>query len=101
MKKQRIYLSGKITGYPDYRQVFDAAEQAVTRKGVKVLNPARMWGIFQPIFDGLPYSVQLILDLCVLASCDKIAYLPNWKYSNGALVEHSFADALKLKTIYL
>lgn len=101
MKRKKIYLSGKITGCSNYMELFAKAEELTKAPGVKVVNPTRMWGILQPLFNRLPYPLQLILDLCVLACCDTIAFLPNWTRSKGAWVEYQYANALKLKKRFL
>lgn len=43
-----IYLAGKITGNPNYKEDFEAAERALTEAGESVMNPAILpfgWGI--------------------------------------------------------
>ena len=39
--RAKIYLSGVITGNPDYMAQFDEAEKELTAKGWRVLNPAK------------------------------------------------------------
>ena len=39
--RAKIYLSGAITGNPDYMAQFDEAEKELTAKGWRVLNPAK------------------------------------------------------------
>ena len=46
--KPKIYIAGKITGEPDYKAKFDAAEQEYNKKGYTVLNPAVLPGGLQP-----------------------------------------------------
>lgn len=39
-------------------------------------------------------------DLTVMLTCDEVHFLPDWKYSNGAKIEHQLCLDLKIKIIY-
>ena len=67
-----IYLAGKITGNPNYKEDFEAAERALTEAGESVMNPAILpfgWG----------YDSYIEITLAMLGECDVI-----WTDSPGA-----------------
>lgn len=75
-----IYLAGKITGNPNYKEDFEAAERALTEAGETVMNPAILplgWG----------YDSYMRMTHAMLVECDAICLLPNWMDSRGARVE--------------
>jgi hypothetical protein len=83
----KIYISGPMTGIPDYNfPAFNAAEKALLGYGV---NPAKN-GL--PL--GLPWATYLRADLKVLLECDAVLQLPGWMDSHGARLECFVADAL-------
>lgn len=79
--KDYIYLSGPMTGYPKLnRPLFLKMANRLRKRGYKVINPAEF-------SDGL-WSTCLTRDLILmLLFCNKIAVLPKWKKSKGALLE--------------
>ena len=86
----RIYISGPMTGVPNYKDKFDEAEKYLTDKGYDVFNPAR-------VDDALPVKIMtydeiMDIDLCMLRMCDAIYMLNGWCSSKGAWIE--LMDAL-------
>lgn len=101
---KKVYISGQISGLPSvvYMIHFQRGEEAVLVQGNRQpVNPTKMWGRLQPLFNRLPYWLQLLLDLWRLRGCDEILMLPNFLSSPGAKVELSYAKALGLKVWYL
>ena len=39
-KQKKVFISGKITGDPNYREKFDKAEKELTEQGHLVMNPS-------------------------------------------------------------
>lgn len=84
----RIYISGPMTGLPSMNYPAFHAEAARLRAlGYHVENPAENqrqcnWQSYMRV------SVRQML------TCDKVALLPGWKRSRGALIEHWIAIAL-------
>lgn len=75
MKKPRVYISGRMTGLPDFNYpAFNAAAAAWRAKGWDVSNPAEEFDGEQ----GLPYPVYVIQDIKRIQECDAIAMLPGW-----------------------
>lgn len=95
MMKNRVYISGKITGLnrDDYRMIFAHAEALLISAGYKTVNPTRFlvsrkrW-----LYWLLGYRLVLLIDLWVLDRfCDKIYMIPGWTTSKGACIEKTFA----------
>lgn len=95
MMKNRVYISGKITGLSrdDYRMLFAYAEDLLIQSGYRTVNPTRFlisrkrW-----LYWLLGYRLVLLIDLWVLDKfCDKIYMIPGWTESTGACIEAAFA----------
>jgi nucleoside 2-deoxyribosyltransferase len=71
----RVYISGPMTGLPEFNfPAFHAAAAAWKKCGWEVINPATA-------FDGAtdrPYQDYVRKDLADLQTCDAIAMLPGW-----------------------
>lgn len=80
----RIYISGPITGVPDYRTKFDDMEVRLTKMGYDAFNPAK-------VDDYLPknmsYEEIMSIDLAMLDMCNAILLLDGWQHSKGAKIE--------------
>ena len=115
----RVYISGRMTGYPDLnRPAFDAAEKRLTARGHFVINPHDLTPIFGTaeelaesfkIFYAIEGKDNYVLkeeldrraslaravmdaDLAAVRSCDAIYLLRGWESSRGAKKE--LAEAL-------
>ena len=88
----KVYLSGKITGDAEYRQKFEAVEKELRSYGYVVFNPA-------VLPDGFEYEDYMALDLLILARCDAIFLLRDWKTSPGARREYEEAKRLGLRVM--
>lgn len=98
MKYGKIYIAGKITGDPLYEVKFRAAELHLIRQGWNywyIVNPVkhckREW----------PWWRCMVRCLGLLAGCEWVAMLPDWRESRGARLEHRVARRLKKEIIYI
>ena len=95
---KKAYISGQITGLdPDIAMAFfEKAERELTSAKFNPVNPMKL--LHNHDKKWVSYMIE---DLNELAKCDIIAMLPNWKNSNGAIIEHTFAKNTGKIIIYL
>lgn len=71
----KVYLAGKITGDPNYREKFAAAAKKLEEQaGVTVISPA-----VTP--EGLKKADYMRICFAMLESADTAAFLPDWEDS--------------------
>ena len=87
MTKGTVYLSGKISGDPNYREKFAAAAQELENAGFIVLNPAVLPQ------EGFSWEAYMRISLAMLDECTSVCFLLDWKDSRGATWEHGRAFA--------
>lgn len=89
-----LYLSGPISGDPNYKEKFLGAEDYLGAwKGHTVLNPA-------VLPEGLPYEDYMRIDLAMLHAAEGVVMLRGWKKSQGARKELEIALATGRKKIF-
>jgi len=84
----KIYIAGKITGDPNYKQKFAMKEMELMAQGHKVMNPSIL-----P--EGFDYEDYMKVCYAMIDTCDAILLLPDWKESNGAVRERYYGWATK------
>jgi hypothetical protein len=103
-----IYLSGPMSGKPDYnRAAFNAAASRLRNDGHKVFNPAEFKGnIWWKWSDFVAYDVAVMIqgyssEFNGKPECpfDCLALLDGWRDSKGARLEYIVAQELGLKII--
>lgn len=93
----RYYISGPMTGRKDWNYpLFNTVASEYRGMGHTVLNPAESFGGQT----GLPKEKYMRKDIGDLLKVDGIVMLPDWSVSEGAVLEHNIACALKLEIIY-
>lgn len=95
MKTETIYLSGKMTGLPDFgRGNFFRAEGILKKMGIAVINPANL-----P--DGWTWEeyMQAAYNSLKRNKIDYIVMLPSWRDSAGAIQEKCWAEEMGIKVI--
>lgn len=94
----RVYISGAISGREpnEVRKEFELAKRYLRLEGYEAISP---------LANGLPWDcaweVHMREDLRLLLECQKIAMLPSWRESRGAMLEVFIATALGMEVIYL
>lgn len=93
-KKRVIYLSGPMTGLPEWNfPEFNRVAAKLRALGHTVLNPAETLGGDT----SKPRKFYMRYDIGLLLKCDTIVLLKNWRKSKGALVEVEVAKELELE----
>jgi hypothetical protein len=95
LKKTKVYVSGKITGDPDYFNKFMRAAHELRMKGYEVVNPVEV--NFGREADG--WNACLRRDIAAMMSCDGICLLPDWEDSRCAQLERTTAVAVGMEVM--
>ncbi len=85
---KKIYISAPITGTTDYMERFTEAEEALTREGWTVINPAR---VNAQLPADTTHEEYMRMSLCMLSMCDAMIMLRGWNGSKGCKMEMDFA----------
>lgn len=97
-----IYISGKITGLDqmEARKMFTEAEMFLKNSHPKeiIINP---FHINEDLIPNGTYAEYMKNDIKYLIDCHTACFLPNWKLSAGAQLEHSIAEACGITIKYL
>jgi len=80
----KIFLSGPISGDPEYKSKFNAVEEKLKAQGHLVWNPA-----MHP--DGFEHYEYMAVCLPAVLFCDCVAFLEGWDESPGSLKEFNYA----------
>lgn len=80
-----VYLSGPITGVPNYWEAFEKVEDQLTSLGWVVLSPAK-----HP--QGLTNEQYMRIDFAMIDVADVVLFLPGSDESKGAVLEHHYCD---------
>lgn len=90
-----IYLSGPMSGHPDYNYpAFNAAARRIRSLGHAVFNPAETFGGATD----LSRRTYLEVDYAAVAKADALVYLPDADTSVGASTEIAIARSLGIPT---
>ena len=88
----KVYLAGKITGDPNYREKFaEAAKKLEERAGVTVISPA-----VTP--EGLKKADYMRICFAEMEAVDYVVFLPDWSSSDGAKLEGQKCDYVGVPT---
>ena len=82
-----IYLAGKITGDPDYREKFQGYAERLKKQhpGAQIFNPAE-----HP--PGLSNAEYMRLSFAEIDMADMVAFMPDWYTSLGATLERQYCN---------
>ena len=102
-----IYISGKMTGEPSYREIFKKHEDALVSLGNEVFNPVYLSDYLiasHHIDDMTAWTEEmrgffLKEDIKALLQCDTIYMIPGWESSRGATFEREVAEKCGIKIV--
>lgn len=80
MKRTKIYLAGKITGDPDYKEKFESTRKDLEAEGYIVLNPA-------VLPQGLSNEDYMRICFAMIDTADVVAFIEGFVDSPGAMLE--------------
>lgn len=83
-RRMKIYIAGKITGEPNYKEKFDIAATSLEAQGHIVLNPAEL-----P--EGMLPADYMRICFTMIDTADAIYLLKGWHSSSGASIERNYA----------
>lgn len=90
-KNKRIYISGPITGIPEYNKpAFDSAEKKINEMGLIPISPFRL-GVVSKHKSWQDYMRE---DIKALMDCDAVYLLPGYEKSKGAMEEKRIAESI-------
>lgn len=81
----KIYIAGKITGDPNYREKFQKAKNALEAKGYTVLTPSVLPG-------GMTPADYMRICFAMIDSADAVFFLHDWASSKGARLERQYCQ---------
>lgn len=97
---KRVYISGAVSsiGWAAAKKLFDKAKNAINSvEGYEAVSPldhdeedkTKTWEWY------------MRKDIKILMDCDYIFMLPNWRQSDGAILEKYIADEVGIKELTL
>lgn len=81
----KIYIAGKITGDPGYREKFRKAAEELAKWGDTPLNPA-------DLPEGMNPEDYMRICFAMIDSADAVIFLPDAKDSAGARLERAYCE---------
>lgn len=82
----KYYIAGPITGNPNYKEDFARAERSCQSHGHTVMNPA-------VLAEGFEQKEYMHICRAMIDVCDTVFFMPGWRNSEGAKLEHAYAVA--------
>lgn len=96
-EQTKVYLAGKVSGlnYAEASHKFGLEEVKLIRQGYEVVNPLNIVDKRTPWQDAMRICIAAMMD------CQEIYFLPCYKDSPGAVIEHDLALKLGIPVKYL
>ena len=86
----KVYLAGKITGDPNYREKFAAPAKKLEEGAGVTVTP-----------EGLKKADYMRICFAMLESADTAVFLPDWEDSPGAQLEKHWCEYVGKKMVFL
>lgn len=82
---KKVYIAGKISGDPEYREKFAEAKRLLEEMGRVVLNPAELPEGMQP-------ADYMRICFAMIESADEVCFIEDWVNSKGAKLEKAWCE---------
>lgn len=92
-RREKIYISGPITGIDNYMERFEEVEKEMMAAGYIVINPAKVNKQLPPP-PHTSYEQYMKMSLVMLSDADEIYMMRGWERSKGARLEYEYASAM-------
>jgi hypothetical protein len=89
----KVYIAGKISGCPEYKEFFEAAAKKVISMGNEPVIPYKGTSGRETYKEYIDHGLSLLKD------CDAIFMLRNWPDSRGATLERMYAEVVDIPII--
>jgi hypothetical protein len=100
----KVYISGPITGIPDFGRSFEKAAAYLAEQGHESVNPAAAVPLCGNTCGEVKgrhsWACYMRNDLQLLLDCDAILMLDGWERSHGARLELHVATACELTVLH-
>lgn len=90
-----FYISGPISGVPDFKNNFARAETALQLFDVGTVNPANLGN-----YASFSWADYMRRDIAMLMHCTALFMLPGWERSPGARLERLIAHEIGMPIFY-
>lgn len=99
---KRIYISGKIKHYEEYREHFERAESnlKIAFPDADIISPVTIGDQIYQTYTNPSYKDFLDADFKELQNCTHIYMLNNWCDSPGARAEYAYARAVDMTILH-
>lgn len=88
----KVYISGKISGEENYKEIFEQRARLLKETGFIPVNPVSIGERLRKTLGREPsYEEYLSSGIEALKDCYGITMLPNWEKSHGAKKEYEYA----------
>lgn len=82
-EKKTVFISGPVTGVPNYWETFEQAEELINGLGYTALVPSRL-----PM--GMTNAQYMRICFAMIDSADVVVFLPTWEKSAGSQLERAY-----------
>lgn len=90
----KVYIAGKVTGKPNYKEAFDEAQRMLEKCGIIALNPA-------VLPRGMTAGDYMRICFAMIDTADMVVFLPDYYESKGAMLENAYARYIGKAVMYM
>ena len=91
----KVFISGPVSGHPDYKEKFKEIELKLAEQGYSVINPSAILDLDANGESNVDHlsKYQENMNNCyeLIDECDAIFHMNEWNKSHGCQQEHRYA----------